>query len=505
MILSNLHTCLTPFVVLFLILVFLLIKKNQVIKIQSQINLTQVVLAKILQKTSDTNLSIKEIFQITINELYLAPWVQSTTKISFYLAENNHSLKLIAHQNFDSEMLSACSSVKKNEYFCGKSFQDKEVRFSNNSSQNDCKFLPFQNGFSHYSIPILWENRVLGLIYICFDKKQKKNSLEENFLKNLALSLSNTIIHNNAEAKLKKYVTEQRLSNQKLVANNLNIGHEKRKMQLLVDNIQKTNNEVLLQQLQLEETHKDITDSIDYAKTIQDALIPTKRIVSKILWKYFILFKPKNVVSGDFYYVSQKNKIIYISVADCTGHGIAGAFLSILGISFIQDIVKWQEVKTPAEILNTLRKRIKRIFIDSGSNSRNGMDMSFCMIDTDTNILQYSGAFNSIFIIRNNEITELKANRNPIGFYIKEKDFTNTEFQLESGDKIYLFSDGFTDQFGGENQRKFSKKRFKEVLLEINKFPMVEQKEKLTSTLYDWTGEHQSQIDDITVMGIEWK
>lgn len=338
------------------------------------------------------------------------------------------------------------------------------------------------------------------LLFLVFLLVKKNKFIEEQG----KVCKANEIKHENAENQLKIYATEQRVSNKKLMSNNLKNTEKKEQMQALVKNVQKTSDELILHQLKLEETHKDITDSINYAKTIQEALIPTKRVVSKILWKYFIFFKPKNVVSGDFYYISQKEKTIYIAVADCTGHGIAGAFLSILGISFIQDIVKWGKTQSPGEILNSLRKRIKRIFVDSGSNSRNGMDMAFCMIDIDTNILQYSGAFNPIFIIRNNEMTELRAIRNPIGFYIKEKDFTNTEFQLEPGDRIYLFSDGFTDQFSGENQRKFSKKRFKELLIRINNMEMEEQKEILESTLLEWRGT-QSQIDDITVMGIEWK
>ena len=154
--------------------------------------------------------------------------------------------------------------------------------------------------------------------------------------------------------------------------------------------------------------------------------------------------------------------------------------------------------------LNILRERFKRTFRTFGSENPNGLDIAFCVIDTKTNIMQYAGAYNPLWIIRSDEFIEYKATRNPIGFYIKEKDFQNYKIQLQDDDLIYLFSDGYKDQIGGENKRKFTNNRFKNLLIKIHHLPLNEQKTELAQTLQEWK-QNYNQIDDITVMGVKWK
>ncbi|MEA2043416.1 MAG: PAS domain-containing protein, partial [Bacteroidota bacterium] len=266
----------------------------------------------------------------------------------------------------------------------------------------------------------------------------------------------------------------------------------------------KNQNQLIIEKnQQITIAHKNITDSINYAKRIQNALLPTQELENELLKEHFILFLPKENVSGDFYYVYKNGDNLLFAAADCTGHGVSGGFMTMLSITFLNEIIKRDKVTTPSNILEQLRRHIKGIFSQFGTEIQNGLDIAFCSVDTKTNILQYAGAYNPLWIVRNNELLEYKATRNPIGFYPKEKEFKNHEIQLQNNDLIYVFSDGYQDQFGREGKRKFTKKRFKNKLMEIHKLPLSEQRIILTKTLQDWKNGRE-QIDDIVVMGIKW-
>lgn len=258
------------------------------------------------------------------------------------------------------------------------------------------------------------------------------------------------------------------------------------------------------QQERLYEISKDINSGLQYAKTIQDSILPSKEIIDNCFDEYFILFEPKQIVSGDFYFVHKVGDFIVFAVADCTGHGIPGGFLTMLASTFIYDIVKRGESHSTGETLELLRNRIKEIFLKSGNVNNNGLDIAFCAIDTKTNQLQYSGAFNPLIIIRNEEILEFKAVRNPIGFYPVENNFKTNYIQLLNNDKIYIFSDGFYDQIGMKTDKKFNYRKFRELLFNIHGMPMNMQQQILLKILRNWKGALE-QIDDITVMGINWK
>lgn len=266
----------------------------------------------------------------------------------------------------------------------------------------------------------------------------------------------------------------------------------------------KTENEIRQKNEEIKRNRDEILSSIRYAKTIQKSILTTKKNIDKILKNNFIIFKPKDLVSGDFYYVNEFQENIIFTVADCTGHGVPGGFITMLGIQSIHSILKEKHINTPSEVLKNLRKRIKDIFKVSGNENYNGIDMAFCSINKKTNILQYSGAFNPLWIVRNNELIEIKATRNPIGFFPIEKEFENHEFQLQNHDKLYLFTDGFKDQIGGKEIKKYNNKPFKEIILKTSNFPIKEQKDILLNELKNWQ-KNLAQIDDITIMGIEWE
>ena len=255
---------------------------------------------------------------------------------------------------------------------------------------------------------------------------------------------------------------------------------------------------------------KKITDSILCAQNIQNAILPSEESIIKICNDFFILFKPKDIVSGDFYWIKKIKNCLVIAAVDCTGHGVPGAFMSMLGVALLNEIVRKKEIIQPGQVLNDLREYVKNYLNQTGekSKSRDGMDMALCTIDTQSLKMQYAGANNPVYLIRKSNLKndtagliELEPDPMPIGIYIKEEQFKNNEIQLKPNDCLYFFSDGFIDQFGGKKNNKFMKARFNELLLEIYKKPMPEQKNILEKTFYDWKGSN-FQIDDVLVMGI---
>ncbi len=261
-------------------------------------------------------------------------------------------------------------------------------------------------------------------------------------------------------------------------------------------------NSIKSSKAKIEEAHKHITDNINYAKTIQQALLPTKDVIASSFNDYFVLFNPKDQVSGDFYYLKKFNDFVIFSTADCTGHGVSGGFLTMLAITNLNDIVSKRNIKNPGKALNLLRDKIKKTYQTFGSENKNGLDIALCALNTKTNLLHYAGAYNPLWIIRNNELIEYRATRNPIGFYLKEVDFEYHEIQLQKDDNLYIFSDGYADQFGGEEDKKFTAKRFKQLLLSNSNLPMNEQKNILEETFNKWKG-NVEQTDDVVVMGIK--
>jgi len=250
---------------------------------------------------------------------------------------------------------------------------------------------------------------------------------------------------------------------------------------------------------------KQITDSIQYAKSLQNGLLPDLKIIKRILPKHFIFYKPKDIVSGDFYWIKKVNDLTLIAAADCTGHGVPGAFMSVLGISLLNEIVRRKEIKRANQALEVLRYDLKESLNQTeGDYSNNsGMDIAFCVIDYKKKILEYSGANTPLYLIRDNKLIEYKPTRNPIGITPIEIPFQNNEIEFELGDVFYLFSDGFTDQFGGDEGKKYRSRRFKHFLLEIHKKPLEIQKDLLELNLKIWMGRKHEQIDDIMVFGFK--
>ena len=249
---------------------------------------------------------------------------------------------------------------------------------------------------------------------------------------------------------------------------------------------------------------RDITDSIEYAKHIQIALFPDKITLQKILKKGFCLFKPKDIVSGDFYWVAQVENKSIIVAADCTGHGVPGAFMSIIGINFLNEIIYDEHITKPSEILALLRKKIIKTMVRANriDEPKDGMDIAMVVIDYNNMKLEYAGVFNPLFYIRDHMLNVIKADRIPIGMSEKViAPFTNHTMDIQKGDLFYMFTDGFADQFGGPNRKKFRVGNLRELLLDIHEKEMPEQKRILYETFINWKGK-ELQVDDVLSIGI---
>jgi serine phosphatase RsbU (regulator of sigma subunit)/Tfp pilus assembly protein PilF len=258
------------------------------------------------------------------------------------------------------------------------------------------------------------------------------------------------------------------------------------------------------QKKQIELKNIQITDSIDYAKTIQEAILPSDKSMHAFFPHSFILYKPKDIVSGDFYWAGEKDDKLICVAADCTGHGVPGAFMSLLGNNILENVIRKAPGTAPASILNVLNEEILNALAKDGERKavKNGMDIALITLDKGSRQLQYAGAHHPLYLIRDGELLEIKADRASIGSSGETPvEFTDHTMEFKKNDLIYLFSDGFPDQIGGQGRKKFYYQPFKDLLLSIHKLEMNEQKESLDKAITAWKGRHE-QTDDVLVMGI---
>jgi serine phosphatase RsbU (regulator of sigma subunit) len=255
---------------------------------------------------------------------------------------------------------------------------------------------------------------------------------------------------------------------------------------------------------EIEAQKEEITSSIEYASRIQMAMLPTVELFKKAFSDHFVLFKPRDIVSGDFYWIGEDENHIFFTVADCTGHGVPGAFMSTLGISTLNEIITNNSDLHANTILNLLREKTKTSLHQTGKEGEaaDGMDVAFCVLHKSGKTLEFAGAYNPLFIFRGGEFKEYKADRMPIGIYVGEREsFTNYEINVKKGDTLYIFSDGLADQFGGPEGAKYKKSNLKKLLSEIYYRPMEEQRQIVGNEFEKWKGKID-QIDDITIIGV---
>lgn len=283
----------------------------------------------------------------------------------------------------------------------------------------------------------------------------------------------------------------------------------KKEKRVLEAKVEERTVELAFKNEELAEKNEDITASIRYAKRIQSAILPQIEVMQKHYPESFVYFRPKDIVSGDFYWMEQNNGNLLFTAVDCTGHGVPGAFMSIIGHNILSDVVGKQKILKPSDILTGLSKGVYETLRQTSEDGedddevKDAMDLAFCSIDVKTNKLQFAAAYNPLFLVRNGEVLETKADRMAIGSdpETESHSYTNHELDLQAGDTLYIFSDGFVDQFGGKKGKKFMNRRFREMLIEIQSKNMSDQEKYLDERLLSWRGEHD-QVDDILVIGL---
>jgi serine phosphatase RsbU (regulator of sigma subunit) len=266
----------------------------------------------------------------------------------------------------------------------------------------------------------------------------------------------------------------------------------------------KTNSILKMQNTLIEEKNKNITDSINYAKRLQNAILPSDDSIQNILPEHFILYQPKDIVSGDFYWISEHSTKIIVAAIDCTGHGVPGALLSIVGHNAINKTINELGITKPSEVMHSMNTIIKNVLHqDSESNVKDGMDMALCTYDKTTGILEYAGANNPLYIVSENKLTIIKASKLTVGTveaHITEPPKNHT-IQLKKGDCFYVFSDGFADQFGGEANKKFKSSGLQNLLVSVANYSLEKQKVMIADVFNSWKGNNE-QVDDVLVIGI---
>ena len=306
--------------------------------------------------------------------------------------------------------------------------------------------------------------------------------------------------------------------NSEIIRKNAMLNQQKEEIETQRDEIEQQRDHVILQRDKISTQNNQITQSIRYARRIQKAVLPPQEFINKLFTDSFIFFEPRDIVSGDFYWAAKKDDLRLITAADCTGHGVPGAFMSMLGVSFLNEIINLSSIAGNEihanDILNKLRDLIISSLRQTGGDdeTKDGMDMSLCIVDYKKMEMQFAGAYNSLYQVKNNELNKIKADRMPVGIHLfrgKDNSFTNKIIEINKNDKYYMASDGFVDQFGGENNRKLSTKVYKEMIIENHKKPMNEQKDIFKKAFEDWKnhidkdGKPYKQVDDVLIIGFE--
>ncbi len=277
------------------------------------------------------------------------------------------------------------------------------------------------------------------------------------------------------------------------------------KMRKMLKQKEQTLEQVEKQKSDLELKDKNLTDSLIYAQRIQEALLPSEEYFRTHFKDSFIFFRPKDIISGDFYWIEDRGDKIFIVGADCTGHGVPGALISMIGLEIIEKTINEDNISIPSEILAVLNRELEKTFNrqkNIGTIIRDGMDIGLCVIDRSTRKAEYAGAFFPLYLIRDNSLIEFKGDKMIIGMNPLGVTYTNHVFDVKDNDILYIFSDGYVDQFGGSENKKFMYRRFRYLLTRIHRFPLNDQKAILDENINKWMAGNP-QVDDIMVIGFK--
>jgi len=351
--------------------------------------------------------------------------------------------------------------------------------------------LEYQNKYVHLNDSI---NKIVGaqqLQLLAIDYQIRQENLKKQLLKEEIKQKEYFVM-------ISSFVTLVSLILGVMLLNN------RQKVQKQRNILQNKNKEIAAINEEISLKNKDIMDSIYYAERIQKAFLPYETRTQKILNDYFVIYQPRNIVSGDFYYILEQEGLIFIVVGDCTGHGVPGALMSMLGVTLLDQIIIEKRIHRPADIIDNLNRGVIKALHQEQTSSQDGMDISVCVWNKTTKILQIAGAKNSVILLHYDQFDEIRTDRytvGGVGFGQEEKNFTEHERLIASDTMLYLFTDGYADQFNDKDHKKIGKRRFFDLLKKYHKEPSLQQKYQLQIFLREWQGK-QEQIDDITILGV---
>ncbi len=433
-----------------------------------------------LQDSIDAQMSIPEIFETTLKKLNL----NLRMDVSAVLMSTGGDSFRIEYQFGSNSTVNSDNTISI-DYLNNKS---DSLIMNKQSTENELsKFIKETLGLPFFiAVPIFSHNSLFGILISGRLKELKPffpqlNDSDVDLLKSLAAFISVSCTNANLYSIADRLVKER---TEQVVQQKEEIEHKNAELEII---------------------HKHVTDSIHYAKNIQEAILPPKHIWNADLPNSFVLYKPKDIVSGDFYWIDKKGDWVYFACVDCTGHGVPGAFMSIVGYNLLKDILMDDAISTPAQIMDKMNTGVASTFHRDRAvrATKDGMDMTLCAINYQTMELQYASANNPLYIINNSELVKYGADKFPVGMDVSEtKPFTNSTIQLKKGDTIYISTDGYADQFGGPKGRKFMVSNFRNLLVEASKIDIDSQYGLVEKTLEEWKG-CSEQVDDILVIGIK--
>ncbi len=499
------------FVIAIALLIYLLIKNQKIFKTSYQKYIDKFILTNkylsesykkieaksiafiALQKAAQSDSSLNVLLQSILEEIINIEFLNLEKKGSIFLKDSNKKLKMVASVNMQEN--TDCTYIDANFCLCGAVFSKDNEYLKKLKYYGDNIYS--HNDHNHFISILTWEKEELGVLNFYLGKNLIPKDYEIEFLNNFVLTISGIIKQKTDSEQYKTKASELMSLLQKNYAQSIKIDQQK-------DEVEKYAQQLENQSNVTNSLLNDIYDSINYASYIINSLLPSKKYIETLLKDYFIIHKQKNTVGGDFYLITKTKNQLVIAVADSTGHGVPGAFLSLLGITFLQDIILGSDNINPAYLLEKLRKKIKSVFkfADTGVGT-NGFDIGLIVIDTYSNILTFSGAQIPLYIFSQNVLHKFLATRSPVGNHYNELDFENSNYLLKDNDIIYFFTDGFPDQFGGKENKKYTRRKFLELLEQIGNMDITEQRMSILESFYKWKGEND-QTDDITMITFKW-
>jgi PAS domain S-box-containing protein len=452
---------------------------------------SQAVLYQIIE-TSNKPTEEEEMVGDCLEILLNINWLKVQNKGGVFLKDlQKDELKLIAHKGLGESLLKMCKIVPFGTCLCGIAAQTKKFVHASCVDHRHHNKPEGMTPHGHYNIPILWREEVLGVIVLYLEHGHQKSKFEKEFLTRVSETIAAAIFRK--RTRRTKDRQAQEIQNQN---NELNVLHQ---------NVLESHKLLKLQTEQLKKKQGDVIASITYAKRIQSALIPQKSNFANLFEDSFILDKPRDIVGGDFCWFMERNNLVFVIVADCTGHGVPGAFMTVIANNIIDDIIKERGYVIPTQILDSLDKGIKKALHQEQTKNNDGMDLTLTVIDKVDKKIYFSGASSPlIYLTQEGSLTEIKGTRRHIGgsqVIKKQDDFKMEIINIEKNTWFYLFTDGYRDQFRDETQ-KYGKKRFRELLQSLHQLSGEEQHQRLEAVLAWWSGEHK-QIDDILCLGFK--